>query len=317
MQKTVSEIMIRNVITAEPSAPVSYITRIMAEKNIGSVMIVQGEAIAGIVTERDIIQKVVNKALDPTKVKVSEIMSSNIISIQPDALVSKASQLMDAHRIKKLPVIDGGRLVGIVSEADVATALREELLTVEPVIEDLVGGGKCDFTLNPGCIYLVKEDKMSKSLDIFRDVVMQGVPGLCITRRAPEKIKDSHNLEKTPIIWLTTAKTEHKSISPQSFTELSLLISKFLSDTERAIILLDGLEYLIAQNNYNQVLRLIQALRDRVSTSNGHLLIPVCESALEMRELKLLEQEADHVIKDLNDLSKKIDEIESNSQRAR
>jgi len=106
-------------ITISPTATVFEAIKIMAEKRIGSLIVTEGEEIKGIFTERDLISKVLVKELDPKKVTIREVMTpAPLVTITPDAEISEAALLMVRKRIRRLPVIEDGKLVGILTAAD-------------------------------------------------------------------------------------------------------------------------------------------------------------------------------------------------------
>jgi len=91
----------------------------MTESRIGSLVIVNGRKPIGIVTERDIMSKVAAANKLPSKVQISEIMTPKLITISPNAPIDDAIYLMIKHKLKKLPVMDEGELVGIVTATDI------------------------------------------------------------------------------------------------------------------------------------------------------------------------------------------------------
>ncbi|MEM1619806.1 MAG: CBS domain-containing protein [Fervidicoccaceae archaeon] len=117
---TVRDIMTVDVKTASPDARVSDVVRIMIENEIGSVVIVGDKReVLGIITERDLIRRVLARGLDPKAVKAEEIMSRPVITIEPDASVEEAANLMKEKGVGHLPVVESGRLVGIIAEGDI------------------------------------------------------------------------------------------------------------------------------------------------------------------------------------------------------
>lgn len=122
--------MKKNVLVLSKDASVKDTLDLMLENKAGSVIITENDKIIGIVTERDILSKIVNlnKSLD---VKISEIMSSPVITISKDETVEKAAEIMTENRIKKLPIIDKGKLVGILTLTDIVASgvkLEDEIL---------------------------------------------------------------------------------------------------------------------------------------------------------------------------------------------
>jgi CBS domain-containing protein len=115
----VKEVMNRNVKTVRPEDTVKDAAKIMNESHIGALVAVSGTGeVVGIVTERDILSDVVATGKSADEVKISEIMTPNIITITPEKTLEEAADVMTDNKIKKLPVVDKGRLVGIVTASD-------------------------------------------------------------------------------------------------------------------------------------------------------------------------------------------------------
>jgi hypothetical protein len=142
-----------------------------------------------------------------------------------------------------------------------------------------------------GQSYLVEEEKPVKSNEIFINLVTHGVQGLYITRRFPKDVREAYNLKLTPIIWLTREKTEENHIDPTDIVELSHTIKEFIKKTTEGVVLLDGVEYLITQNDYKEILKFMQSLNDSISTSASRLLIPIDKSAMDEQQYHLLKRE--------------------------
>jgi len=97
---------------------ISDVVAKMNKFRIGSVVVVQGRKPVGIITERDILRKVVELGLDPRTVKARDIMSAPILIINEEVSVEEAASIMTRNSIKKLPVVKNGNLVGIVTATD-------------------------------------------------------------------------------------------------------------------------------------------------------------------------------------------------------
>jgi len=113
----VSEIMRPDVVTVTPSDKIRKAIDVMIAKNVGSVVVVGDDKVVGILTERDILKKI--KDLDMDKSLVSEFMSSPVLTVMPDTFITEALALMQTRNIRRLPVMKGGRLMGIVTEIDI------------------------------------------------------------------------------------------------------------------------------------------------------------------------------------------------------
>jgi hypothetical protein len=145
--------------------------------------------------------------------------------------------------------------------------------------------------LKVGHSYLIQEEKPEKATDVFLNLVTHGTQGLYITRRYPKEVRDAYNLKVTPIIWLTHEKTEEGHINPTDIVELSHTIKEFIKKTADGVVLIDGLEYLITQNDYKDILKFIQSLSDSIAVSSSRLIIPIDPSSLDEQQFHLLKRD--------------------------
>ena len=106
------------VYTIGPSAPVVDALRLMAEKNIGALVVVDNEAIVGIVSERDYARKVTLMSRSSADTPLRDIMSTAVVFVRPEHSSEQCMALMTEHRLRHLPVVQGGTLLGIVSIGD-------------------------------------------------------------------------------------------------------------------------------------------------------------------------------------------------------
>ena len=100
--------------------------KMMAEKNVGALLVIDDEQLSGIVSERDYARKVILKGKSSEKTPVKDIMTANIISAHPTQTVEECMELMSANRIRHLPVLDGGKIVGVLSIGDLVKAIIDE-----------------------------------------------------------------------------------------------------------------------------------------------------------------------------------------------
>ena len=115
----VKEIMTIDVKTIRPEDSVKLLAQMMVKNKIGAMLVVSGSGeVVGIATERDIIEDVVLGSADLETTKVQEIMTKDIVTAEPGNTLEEAADIMVNHSIKKLPIIDKGRLVGIVTATD-------------------------------------------------------------------------------------------------------------------------------------------------------------------------------------------------------
>ena len=125
----VKEVMKKNIKTTDSSATALEAAKVMTDNNIGCLVVVDN-VLEGIITERDMLNKIVAKDRDPKKVTVKEIMSRNVISISPDKDMEVACDLMSKHRIKRLPVVFGNEVIGIITSTDVVAMLSSVIREV-------------------------------------------------------------------------------------------------------------------------------------------------------------------------------------------
>lgn len=126
----VKDIMTKTVVTIEADKTVSEAAVLMTEKNVSNLIVMNDVTPIGIVTERDFVRKVLAKNKPPT-IKISEIMSTPLRVIDPDAPIKEAARKMIRKGIRRLPVIHDNKLVGIVTTTDIAKQLSKKTLTDE------------------------------------------------------------------------------------------------------------------------------------------------------------------------------------------
>lgn len=127
--RNVSHILERKVsriISLDAQEPVLEAIRLMAEHHIGAVLVMQGEELIGIASERDYARKVILQGRSSADTPVSAVMSAPVVCVSPLESVSDCMAIMTERRIRHLPVIDNGRLVGIVSIGDLVKEVIED-----------------------------------------------------------------------------------------------------------------------------------------------------------------------------------------------
>lgn len=120
MAKNVKDVMTSNPATVQADATVVEAARIMRDQDTGIVPVVENERLSGTLTDRDIAVRVVAEGRDPESTTVREIASTDVVSVEPEQDLSEALRLMAEHQVRRLPVVENDRLVGIVAQADVA-----------------------------------------------------------------------------------------------------------------------------------------------------------------------------------------------------
>lgn len=120
MARTVEEIMTRDPRTVNASDTIVDAARVMNEADIGDVIVMDGDQVSGIVTDRDIVVRAIAEGRDPQSTNVGDVCTSGIETAEPSMSVDDALRLMREHDIRRLPVTDAGRAVGIISLGDLA-----------------------------------------------------------------------------------------------------------------------------------------------------------------------------------------------------
>lgn len=128
------------VWTISTDATVSDAAKVLAEKQIGAVVIVDGETLAGIFTERDFVNKVGALGKDPAQIGIKEVMTRDLITVTPDQSINTCMALMTDNHIRHLPVLVDGKMMGILSIGDVVKDIIEELQFMVDQFEKYIQG---------------------------------------------------------------------------------------------------------------------------------------------------------------------------------
>ena len=115
----VADVMSAEMVTVEPSASIAEAAKRMIQEEKGPLPVVERDRPVGMLTDRDIIARVVAEERDPGSLTVGDIATRELVTIGPDQDVDEAARLMDEHQLDRIVVVEGERLVGIISEADI------------------------------------------------------------------------------------------------------------------------------------------------------------------------------------------------------
>lgn len=126
-EQKVSDVMVKSVMVVEPRMSARDCAKAMAKRGVSCAVVTQDGNAVGILTERDLVSKVMADALDAKTVQVRDIMSTPLITVSPDSPLTDAAQLMAEYRVRRLVVVDdAGALAGIVTTGDIARSLAEK-----------------------------------------------------------------------------------------------------------------------------------------------------------------------------------------------
>ena len=214
------------------------------------------------------------ESFDKLATTSSTIMDTCYPLIQADLGSEKANELAS------------GVFLELFERPDVS-AYKPYLLRVVPEGVEVPRGY---ILLELGRSYLVEERKPTHASRIFSEMAKYGFPGLCISPTHPADMKREHELGKgVTVLWLSKVEREY-SISPSSLGMLRDRITSFAEQNENSVVLLDGVEYLVAINGFDMTLKFLHDLRESITVNRSRLIVTLSPATLGPRELALLER---------------------------
>jgi CBS domain-containing protein len=126
MALTVKQVMTHDPDSLDVSASAADAARIMRDSDVGAALVTENDKLTGVVTDRDIVVRAIAEGRDPKSTKIRDIVDGQLITVSPDQSAHDAAKLMREHDVRRLPVVEGDRPVGIVSIGDLAVALDDE-----------------------------------------------------------------------------------------------------------------------------------------------------------------------------------------------
>ncbi len=130
----VRDVMSKDVRVVRPDTTIREVVATMNKFDIGSILVVQGDRPVGIITERDILRRIVEPCLAPETLTARQVMSSPVTSISETASIEEAAKIMAKKRIKRLPVMNNGKVVGMLTFTDIVAKVP----TMLSILEELV-----------------------------------------------------------------------------------------------------------------------------------------------------------------------------------
>jgi CBS domain-containing protein len=130
----------QTVHTITPAASVFDAVKQMAEKSIGALVVIEGEKVVGIITERDYARKIILMARSSKETPVRDIMTASVMYVRPDQTSEECMVLMTENRLRHLPVMDGGKLIGLISIGDLVKDIISEQKFIIQQLEHYITG---------------------------------------------------------------------------------------------------------------------------------------------------------------------------------
>ncbi len=187
------------------------------------------------------------------------------------------------YEIDEVECVSSGYMACVMQVYEVVDVLRPARVREEDT--------QRKYNLESGYSYLIKEEIPDQAFDIFVDAVKHGVPALCVTREYPEKVKDRFELKGVPFLWLSMDQEKSYSRDPSNLALLYSDVKTFISENRNCVVLVSGIEYLISQNGFPKVLKLLQHVNDKIAVTDSTLLTTVSPLTLAEQDLKMLEKE--------------------------
>ncbi len=147
-------------------------------------------------------------------------------------------------------------------------------------------------SIKEGMSYILEEEKPHYCFTLLAEAIKGESTGLCITRTNPTVLKKQYNLGgKVKILWLTDRATSRATTIFPSLESIMFKLENFIRTPKKGFLVIDGLEYLISNNEFGPVLSFVRQLKDMVSESNVSMVIPISPLSISSQQLKMLERE--------------------------
>lgn len=167
-----------------------------------------------------------------------------------------------------------------------------ETTATEPPIATIDG-----IVFHPGGSYLIKDRTSARLYKLYNELIGSMDDGLLVSRTYPPKVTKQHDVKTGGFIWMTTNTVGYdRCVNPTNISMLHMAVMDFLRTTSRGVVSIDGLEYLISNNGFEAILRLLHSLNDKVTVSHSVLLVTIDEHTVESREMRVLEKDFERTL---------------------
>jgi len=134
----VREIMTKDIVIADTNDTIIEVAKLMAHHNIGCIPVTEnGEKVLGVITDRDIVVEMAQHSYDPYNTLATSIMSDNVYYVRPDVDVKFAFDLMKKQQVRRLPVIENGKILGMISLGDLAVSANEQKAEISEALTEI------------------------------------------------------------------------------------------------------------------------------------------------------------------------------------
>ncbi|HII71288.1 TPA: DUF835 domain-containing protein [Candidatus Woesearchaeota archaeon] len=178
--------------------------------------------------------------------------------------------------------------VGIVKYKFLAIQPIGEQAPRRKISEDILR----EFRMDHSNYYMIRhKDSEEISYKMLLNYLAQDHYGLIITAKHPEKIRTSHGVKTTPIVWITDSETEHLSVDPVDIEQMYETVRIFCQKVKNPFVMIDGIDYLIHHNNFHKILYLVEEMKAAIEKSGGVLIIPEGKLELEPNQERMIYKE--------------------------
>ncbi len=166
--------------------------------------------------------------------------------------------------------------------------LRYKLFIIVPKLEEIEQTEQ-KYSLEEGLKYIIKEKKADKSYEIFKDQLMHGRFGLCLSKFHPKKVRDTYGLERTPIVWVTFRESEN-TVSPRDMAAMESVVFDFLGKAEKPVIFIDCLNEIRLVNGIDKTVHWLRRIASICKDKDCILLLSVNPDLWQEKELAVIER---------------------------
>jgi CBS domain-containing protein len=322
MAVLVKDEMNRNVKTVAPDDTVKSAAEKMSKYWLGSLIVVENGGVVGIITERDILSKVVVFGKGPEKVRIKEIMSKNVITIDENKTLEEAIRLMKANDIKKLPVMKGAKLAGIITTTDIITGMDKQFeeegvssnsLTAYRDLKVLVRRHSIDVKRetekNQILTFLISNSLYpTDSISIIKAVTGAISKPVFVTINKPYfslvKMLKAKGIDPAVFYFIDASSSDdatskgknYEKIDPANMTELLLIIEKCLQTNNYDGLIFDSISTLLAYQEEEMVIRFARSLIGKLRKTKVKGIFLCAKDDLKTSLMKNLNMLADYSV---------------------